>query len=204
MRVESPHPQSRHRAVGRQEIPFVWKPLAASAEPGQWKSGIPRICFSKRKSGNASECCPISFVLQRQRRDSWRRCGVSRNRATSTIRCRLSSKNACSCTCRGSVRRVTALCGTWDFSSAKAGRPGMQTHCRIRSSKSSRLLKQPVPNAEKLEEQLFGWRASRHPVAIPEPETQLEGDLFDALTVVFVAPRRAARARTASRRRLVK
>ena len=57
------------------------------------------------------------------------------------------------------------------------------------------LLKKPVPNAEKLEEAILHLESQGHPVAIPDPETGLEADLFDALTIVFVAPRNAARAR---------
>ena len=60
-----------------------------------------------------------------------------------------------------------------------------------------RLLKQPVTSAEKLERAVIQLESQPQSWAIPEPETQLERDLFDALTVLFVAPRRAARARSA-------
>ena len=60
-----------------------------------------------------------------------------------------------------------------------------------------RLLKQPVTNAEKLERAVIRLEGQPQSWAIPEAESQLERDLFDALTVLFVAPRRAARARSA-------
>ncbi len=59
------------------------------------------------------------------------------------------------------------------------------------------LLKRPVPNAQELEHALAKLERQRSPAGIPEPETQLERDLFDALTIVFVAPRVALRARNA-------
>jgi signal transduction histidine kinase len=59
------------------------------------------------------------------------------------------------------------------------------------------LLSKPVPGAERLEQAISGLESQRYPVAIPAPETSLEHDLFDALTIVFIAPRRAQRARTA-------
>ena len=60
-----------------------------------------------------------------------------------------------------------------------------------------RLLKQPATSAEKLERAVIQLEGQPQSGAIPEAETQLERDLFDALTVLFVAPRRAARARSA-------
>ncbi len=59
------------------------------------------------------------------------------------------------------------------------------------------LLNRPVPGAERLERALFRLEAQQSPVALPRSDTQLEGDLFDALTILFVAPERAARARDA-------
>jgi signal transduction histidine kinase/CheY-like chemotaxis protein len=59
------------------------------------------------------------------------------------------------------------------------------------------LLSVPVPNAENLERALVRLEAEEVPLGIPEPETPLERDLFDALTILFVAPRRASRARSA-------
>jgi signal transduction histidine kinase/CheY-like chemotaxis protein len=55
----------------------------------------------------------------------------------------------------------------------------------------------PIPGPERLEQALVRLENERDPLAIPDPETSLEDDLFDALTLVFVAPRRAARARRA-------
>jgi signal transduction histidine kinase len=60
-----------------------------------------------------------------------------------------------------------------------------------------RLLKRPATSAEKLENAIIRLESQAQSWAIPEPETQLELDLFDALTILFVAPRRAARARSA-------
>ena len=59
------------------------------------------------------------------------------------------------------------------------------------------LLKRPMPDGEKLDKAIHQLVSQREPVAIPDPETQLEGDLFDALTIVFVAPRDSARERYA-------
>ena len=61
------------------------------------------------------------------------------------------------------------------------------------------LLRRPLPEGpalakilERLERVSFGDR-------LPEPRTESEGDLFDALTIMFLAPRGAARARVAVR-----
>jgi signal transduction histidine kinase len=59
------------------------------------------------------------------------------------------------------------------------------------------LLKYPVPDAEKLERALINLESRQQPAAAPDPDTPGERDLFDALTILFVAPRRAARARNA-------
>ena len=61
------------------------------------------------------------------------------------------------------------------------------------------LLSRPVPDAAALEETLF--RLSRHGelAEVPSPETQAEGDVFDAVTVIFLAPRLSERARSAVR-----
>jgi signal transduction histidine kinase/CheY-like chemotaxis protein len=59
------------------------------------------------------------------------------------------------------------------------------------------LLRRPVHNAGQLEQALKRLESQSQPVAIPDPETQLERDLFDVLTIVFVAPRSAERARMA-------
>jgi len=59
------------------------------------------------------------------------------------------------------------------------------------------LLKRSVPDAAQLEQALIQLESLPHQEDIPDPETPLERDLFDALTIVFVAPRRAERARKA-------
>ncbi len=59
------------------------------------------------------------------------------------------------------------------------------------------LLSKPVPSSERLEQAILRLENQRHPVSIPDAETSLERDLFDALTLLFVAPRRAERARSA-------
>ena len=61
------------------------------------------------------------------------------------------------------------------------------------------LLRRPVPDAAAFEQALA--RLERHlaPVAIPTPETPLESDLFDVLTILFLAPLGSGRARHAVR-----
>jgi signal transduction histidine kinase len=59
------------------------------------------------------------------------------------------------------------------------------------------LLSRPVPDVKRLDHSLAQLEALASPVAIPEPETELEGALFDALTILFVKPRGAERARHA-------
>jgi hypothetical protein len=61
------------------------------------------------------------------------------------------------------------------------------------------MLRRPLPEGpeftkvlERLEGVSLGGR-------LPEPRTQCEGDLFDALTIMFLSPRDSARARTAVR-----
>jgi PAS domain S-box-containing protein len=60
-----------------------------------------------------------------------------------------------------------------------------------------RLLRRPLPDADGLTRCFERLESHRHPVEMPVPETQLEGDLFDALTVMFVEPARSERARRA-------
>lgn len=59
------------------------------------------------------------------------------------------------------------------------------------------LLSRPVPNATRLEESLPLLESLPFPAEIPKPEAQLEGALFDALTILFLRPRGAERARLA-------
>jgi hypothetical protein len=59
------------------------------------------------------------------------------------------------------------------------------------------LLRRPVPDADGLARSLAFLGSVPDPVAIREPEAELEGALFDALTIMFVDPRGAERARLA-------
>lgn len=59
------------------------------------------------------------------------------------------------------------------------------------------LLRRPVPDATQLDNALALLERMASAVAIPEPEAELETALFDALTVLFVRPRDAERARLA-------
>jgi PAS domain S-box-containing protein len=59
------------------------------------------------------------------------------------------------------------------------------------------LLRRPVPDVDALSRCLERLESHRHPVEMPEAETQLEGDLFDALTIIFIEPARSERARRA-------
>ena len=59
------------------------------------------------------------------------------------------------------------------------------------------LLSRPVPDAEGLNRSLASLENIPESVTIPEPGVELEGSLFDALTILFVDPRGAERARHA-------
>src|SRR5580704_10014571 len=59
------------------------------------------------------------------------------------------------------------------------------------------LLTRPVPDATQLDKALALLEGVASAVAIPEPEAELERALFDALTILFVRPRNAERARLA-------
>ena len=59
------------------------------------------------------------------------------------------------------------------------------------------LLSRPVPDRTRLDNSLVLLEKVASPVAIPDPEAELEGALFDALTILFVRPRDAERARHA-------
>jgi signal transduction histidine kinase len=59
------------------------------------------------------------------------------------------------------------------------------------------LLSRPVPDAEGLNRSLAFLENIPAPDKIPEPGVELEGSLFDALTIMFVDPRGAERARLA-------
>lgn len=59
------------------------------------------------------------------------------------------------------------------------------------------LLRRPLPDADGLSLCFERLESRTLPVEMPEPETQFEGDLFAALTVMFVEPGRSERARRA-------
>lgn len=59
------------------------------------------------------------------------------------------------------------------------------------------LLRRPVPDAAAFELALARLEHYADPVAIPAPETPLESDLFDVLTILFLAPLGSGRARQA-------
>jgi PAS domain S-box-containing protein len=59
------------------------------------------------------------------------------------------------------------------------------------------VLQRPLPDADGLSRCFQRLESYGQPVEMPEPETQLEGDLFDALTIMFVEPARSERARRA-------
>src|SRR5262249_8798794 len=62
------------------------------------------------------------------------------------------------------------------------------------------LLRRPLPDANALAEVFARLESHEEPRDIPEPGTQAEHDLFDALTVMFLEPLRWERAREAVRR----
>ena len=59
------------------------------------------------------------------------------------------------------------------------------------------VLRRPLPDADGLSHCFQRLESYGQPVEMPEPETQLEGDLFDAMTIMFVEPARSERARRA-------
>jgi PAS domain S-box-containing protein len=61
------------------------------------------------------------------------------------------------------------------------------------------LLTRPAPGARALELAIARLEALAGPVNIPAPRTELESDLFDALTITFLEPRLSERARNAVR-----
>lgn len=63
-----------------------------------------------------------------------------------------------------------------------------------------RLLRRPIPDAMQRERIVAGLEARAEPSGPPAPETEEEAQLFDALTVLFLTPARAARARDAVRK----
>lgn len=63
-----------------------------------------------------------------------------------------------------------------------------------------RLLRRPVPEAAALDRAFLRLEAHQGLAEAPLPETPEEADLFDALTVIFLAPQQAGRARDAVRK----
>ena len=61
-------------------------------------------------------------------------------------------------------------------------------------------MQRPLPDANALAEVFARLESHEEPKDIPEPGTQAEYDLFDALTVMFLEPLRWGRAREAVRR----
>jgi PAS domain S-box-containing protein len=59
------------------------------------------------------------------------------------------------------------------------------------------LLQRPVPDAAQLALCLGRLECHQRPVEIPDSGTQLEGDLFEALTIIFLEPRHSEGARRA-------
>ena len=79
-----------------------------------------------------------------------------------------------------------------------AGRPAGDASVRPESiDQAVALLSRPVPAAKQLERSLLLLESVSPPLAVPEPETEFEGALFDALTIVFIHPRGPDRARLA-------
>lgn len=78
------------------------------------------------------------------------------------------------------------------------GRPAGDASVRPESiTQAIALLSRPVPDGKQLDHSLVLLERVTFPVAIPEPEAELEGALLDALTILFVRPRGAERARHA-------
>jgi signal transduction histidine kinase len=78
------------------------------------------------------------------------------------------------------------------------GRPAGDACVRPESiAQAIALLSRPVPDGKGLDNSLVLLERVASPVSIPEPEAELEGALFDVLTILFVRPRGAERARHA-------
>ena len=88
------------------------------------------------------------------------------------------------------VRHVGFLLGEGRAAGDAAVRP--QTIAQV-----LRLLRRPLPDADMLALCFERLESHGHPVGMPDPETELEGDLFEALTVMFLEPVRSERARRA-------
>jgi len=78
------------------------------------------------------------------------------------------------------------------------GRPAGDASVRPETiAQAIALLSRPVPDATRLDDSLVLLERLTSPVGIPEPEAELEGALFDVLTILFIRPRGADRARYA-------
>ena len=78
------------------------------------------------------------------------------------------------------------------------GRPAGDACVRPESIEQAiALLSRPVPDAQRLDNSLAMLERVALPLPIPEPEAELEAALFDVLTILFVRPRGAERARHA-------
>jgi signal transduction histidine kinase len=78
------------------------------------------------------------------------------------------------------------------------GRPAGDSTVRPESiAQAIALLSRPVPNGKRLADSLVLLESVASPIAIPESANEVEGALFDALTILFVRPRSAERARLA-------
>lgn len=65
-----------------------------------------------------------------------------------------------------------------------------------------RLLKRPAPDVGAMESTFRRLTTLSEPMAIPLPESEAEGDVFDALAILFVEPRKAENARSAIKKAL--
>ena len=80
------------------------------------------------------------------------------------------------------------------------GRPAGDANVAPQSiEQAMTLLRRPIPNSKQLEQSLARLEGVQSAVSIPEADSELEGALFDALTILFVSPRGADRARLAVR-----
>lgn len=61
------------------------------------------------------------------------------------------------------------------------------------------LLKRPAPDIGNMDAVYCRLNSLTSPVPVPDPETQLENDLFDVFAIIFVEPRKAEKARMAIR-----
>lgn len=78
------------------------------------------------------------------------------------------------------------------------GRPAGDANVAPQSvEQAMALLRRPIPNSKQLEQSLAQLEGVKSAISIPEAESELEGALFDALTILFISPQGADRARSA-------